>query len=88
MKLASIRAFRKGVSTYTRKGEMILVTSHGRMMGCFLPLQQTREIPIEFKKEFVLTLGERIASTLASQKITEKEILDDFGKFKKNRRRQ
>ena len=87
MKLASIRQFRSGISGYTRKGEMVIVTKSGQMVGCFLPLAATEDIPIELKREFVLTLGSRIAAQLAANKVQEKEILDDFKEFKKNRRR-
>ena len=44
-------------------------------------------IPIELKRKFVVTLGSRIAARLAAKRIQEKEILDDFREFKKNRRR-
>lgn len=88
MKLASIREFRSGISGYTEKGEMVIVTKSGRMVGCFLPLTDTEEIPIELKREFVGTLGSRLAHQLSEKKIQEKEILDDFREFKKTRRRQ
>ncbi len=87
MKLTSIREFRTDISSYTKKGEMMVITSHGKMVGCFLPLTTTKDIPIEFKREFVAALGQKMASTLLSKKFQEKEILNDFEAFKKNRRR-
>ena len=87
MKLTSIREFRSGISGFTRKGEMVIVTKSGKMVGCFLPLAGTEDIPIELKREFVSTLGGYIATRLSSKKIQEKEILDDFREFKKTRRR-
>lgn len=86
MKLTSIRDFRTGISSYTKKGEMMVITNHGKMVGCFLPLTSTKEIPLELKREFVATLGQKIASRLLSKKVQEEEILDDFEAFKKNRR--
>ena len=86
MKLASIRQFRSGISGYTQKGELVIVTKSGRMVGCFLPLTGTEDIPIELKREFTATLGNRLARQLSENKIQEKEILDDFRAFKKNRR--
>ena len=88
MKLASIRSFRSGISSYTRKGDMVIITKSGKMVGCFLPLQVTEEIPIELKRDFVATLGSRIAGELSKKKIQEKEILNDFRAFKKTRRGQ
>lgn len=86
MKLASIREFRSGISGYTRKGEMVIVMRNSRMIGCFLPLTETQDIPIELKREFVAILGSHIAAQLSGKKVSEKEILDDFRKFKKSRR--
>ena len=86
MKLTSIREFRSGISGFTRKGEMVIVTKSGKMVGCFLPLAGTEDIPIELKREFVMTLGGYIATRLSAKKIQEKEILDDFREFKKTRR--
>ena len=57
MKLTSIREFRSGISGFTRKGEMVIVTKNGKMVGCFLPLANTEDIPIELKREFVAKLG-------------------------------
>ena len=88
MKLASIRRFRSGLSNYTRKGDMVIITKSGKMVGCFLPLRATEDIPIELKREFVATLGSRIAGELSAKKIHEKEILNDFREFKKTRRGQ
>ena len=87
MKMASIREFRGDISSYTKRGEMMIITSHGKMVGCFLPLERTEEIPIELKRDFVSSLGRQLASQLYSGKIQEKEILDDFRAFKKSRRR-
>lgn len=87
MKLASIRQFRSGLAGYTQKGEMVIVTKSGRMVGCFMPLTATDDIPIELKREFVATLGSLFATQLGQKKIQEKEILDDFREFKKSRRR-
>lgn len=87
MKLASIRSFRSGLSAYTRKGDMVLITKSGKMVGCFLPLRATEGIPIELKREFAATLGGRIAGELSKKAIQEKEILNDFREFKKTRRR-
>ena len=88
MKLASIRSFRSGISGYTRKGDMVIITKSGKMVGCFLPLQVPEEIPVELKRNFVATLGSRIAGELSKKKIQEEELLNDFREFKKTRRGQ
>ena len=87
MKLASVREFRELLTGFTKKKELVVVTNHGKMVGCFLPIQDTTEIPFELKKEFLSYMGHQIAAQLTSSKIPEKEILNDFKEFKKNRRR-
>lgn len=86
MKLASIRQFRAGISGFTRKGEMVIVTKSGRMVGCFLPFGRTAEVPLEMKREFAAALGGVLAAQLSRKKVSEKDILDDFRKFQKSRR--
>ena len=85
MKLTSIREFRSDISSFTKKGEMMIITSHGKMVGCFVPLSDAQEIPIELKRDFVSSLGRRMAAQLTFKKIQEKDILDDFKVFKKSR---
>ena len=87
MKLTSIREFRSGISGFTKKGEMVIVTKSGKMVGCFLPLTGTQDIPIELKREFAVTLGSYLAARLGAKKVQEKGVLDDFREFKKSRRR-
>ena len=88
MKLASIREFRSSLTGYSKRGEMIIVTNHGKMVGCFLPFATTQDVPVELKKEFVTHLGQAIASSLTSRKVSEEKILNNFKSFKKNHGRQ
>ncbi len=69
MKLASVREFRSGLSDYSKDGEMVLVTNHGKMVGCFLPMEESAQLPIDVKKEFVANLGRRIAAELSLKKV-------------------
>ena len=87
MKLASIREFRSFLAGYGKEGDIILVTNHGKMVGCFLPLEHSDEVPIELKKEFIARMGHRIASALTAQETSERNILNDFKEFKKRRRK-
>ena len=88
MKLASIREFRSSLASLSKTGDMVLVTNHGKMVGCFLPLEETVDLPVELKKEFIAHMGAKIASLFTAQKVSEKDILDDFKAFKKRRRGQ
>lgn len=88
MRMASIREFRSELPAMTSKGDMVLVTNHGRMVGCFMPMEETGGLPVEFKKEFLASMGRKIAGELAAKGVPEKDILDDFKRFKKARRGQ
>ena len=55
------------------------------MMGCFLPLDKVKGVPVDLKKKFVDHLGCQIVKALSSQKNFEEEVLNDFRQFKKNR---
>ncbi len=85
MRLEPVRKFRARISQHTKRGEMVFVTNHGKMVGCFLPFQKTEEVPLELKREVAVHLGRQIGRVLSLKKISEKEILDDFRQFKKNR---
>jgi hypothetical protein len=88
MRTASIREFRSELPSLTRQGEVVLVTNHGKMIGCFLPMEETAVLPVELKREFVLSMGKTLARELAAKDLSEKDVLDDFKRFKKDRRRQ
>lgn len=88
MQLASVREFRSHLSDFTKEGDLVGVTSHGKMIGFYLPMDNTKEIPVELKKEFLSNLGKYISDQLKSQAISEKDILNDFKKFKRSRSRQ
>ena len=85
MKLASIREFRSSLAGYGKEGDVVLVTNHGKMVGCFLPLAKSDEVPVELKKEFVANMGRSIAAALTARKVSEKDVLNDFKAFKKRR---
>ena len=87
MKLASIREFRGALSGFAKEKDMVLVTNHGKTVGCFIPLGHQTDVPIELKKEFVTALGTKISKELTKKRISEKDVLDDFARFKKSRRR-
>jgi hypothetical protein len=87
MRTASIREFRNQLPSLARQGDVVLVTNHGKMVGCFLPMEETSILPVELKREFVLSIGKKIARELAKKGVSEKDVMDDFEAFKKNRRR-
>jgi antitoxin (DNA-binding transcriptional repressor) of toxin-antitoxin stability system len=88
MRTASIREFRNELPSLTRQGEVVLVTNHGKMVGCFLPMEETAALPVELKREFVISMGKTIARELAARDLSEKDVLNDFKRFKKDRRGQ
>ncbi len=85
MKSTSISKFRKELSSNSQKSEAVILTSYGKMVGCYMPLTDAEDIPIKLKREFTSTLGKQIAKEFSSKKATEKSIINDFKKFKLSR---
>jgi hypothetical protein len=51
-------------------------------------MEETAALPVELKREFVLSMGKTLAREFAAKNLSEKDVLDDFKRFKKDRRRQ
>lgn len=86
MQMSSIREFRKNMSKMTNSGDLVMLTSHGKMVGFYMPILCSETVPVEVKKDFIRTLGVKIATKFTEKGITEKEILNDFKAYKSRRR--
>jgi hypothetical protein len=85
MRISSVREFRDRATTMLRSQDPILVTRRGRVAGIFLPWREAA-LPIDLKRQLFSMLTTEIARQLKKKRVTEKEILDDFGGWRKGRR--
>ncbi len=87
MKLMSVREFRDKATKALKSKEPLIIMRRGEIAGIFFPVP-FETIPFEFKKDLFLTLTESIKKRLEAKGIKEKEVLEDFEKFRKTRRRR
>jgi len=88
MKMTTVREFRKRVASLMREGDSALITRHGKPSGLFLPLGEGAEIPMDLRMALVERVGAAVSKALAAKGATEKEVLSDFRRHKKTRRRR
>ena len=85
MRISSVREFRDRATSLLRSDDPILVTRRGRVAGVFLPWKQ-ETLPVDLRRELFAMLTADIARQLKKKHITEREVLDDFSKWRKARR--
>ncbi|MDI6729292.1 MAG: hypothetical protein QMD44_10270 [Thermodesulfovibrionales bacterium] len=87
MKLLSVKEFRDSATKALKSKEPLIIMRRGEVAGIFFPTP-LESIPFEFKKDIFVALTESIKKNLRSKGITEEEILEDFEKHRKARRRR
>ena len=85
MRISSVRDFRDRATTLFRSDDPILVTRRGKVAGVFLPWREAT-LPVDFKRELFAMLTADIARRLKKKRVTEKSILRDFERWRKERR--
>ena len=85
MKISSVREFRDNATGLLRSKDPILVTRRGRLAGVFFPRPEA-SLPLELKRELFAVLSSEIARQLRRKGLKEKDILNDFGSWRANKR--
>ena len=84
MRISTVREFRDQATSLLRSKDPILVTRRGRVAGVFFPCPG-RSIPLELKREMFAMLSGAIARQIKKRGLTEKAILADFARWRKER---
>lgn len=87
MKLLSVKEFRDSATKALKSKEPLIIMRRGKVAGIFFPTPLD-SIPFEFKKDIFISLTESIKKKLKVQGVKEEEILEDFEKHRKTRRRR
>ena len=87
MRISTVREFRDKATGLLRSRDPILVTRRGRLAGVFFPQPET-SLPIELKRELFATLSAEVARQLKRRKLREKDVLEDFAQWRRDRRRE
>jgi len=85
MRITTIREFRDRATTLIRSEDPILLTRRGRVAGVFLPWREAT-LPLDLKRELFSMLTSEIARHLKRKRLTEKDVLQDFARWRKARR--
>jgi PHD/YefM family antitoxin component YafN of YafNO toxin-antitoxin module len=84
MKMATVREFRNELADMLTDKEPIVVTRHGKMTGVYIPWNKKNDLPLELKKEAFKVVSEKMAKL--TKDIDEKEMIEDFEKWRKGSR--
>jgi hypothetical protein len=87
MKLMSVKEFRDSATKALKSKEPLIIMRRGEVAGIFFPTP-LESVPFEFKKDLFVSLTESIKKKLQAQGAKEEEILEDFEKYRKTRRRR
>ena len=87
MKLLSVKKFRDSATKALKSKEPLIIMRRGEVAGIFFPTP-LESIPFEFKKDIFITLTDSIKKKLQAQGVKEEEVLEDFEKYRKTRRRR
>ncbi len=85
MRISTVREFRDQATGLLRSKDPILVTRRGRVAGVFFPCPG-QSIPLELKREMFDMLSGAVARQIKKRGLTEKAILADFERWRKERR--
>ena len=80
-----IREFRKKLATFLLESdEPVAITRHGDTVGYYLP---ARRRPSQAEREALKEAASRLQSMLATQGISEEEIVRDFRRWRAAKRK-
>ncbi len=88
MRVITVREFGDDAAGVLRSREPVLVTRRGRLAGVFFPHTVEASLPIALKRVLFEALSGEVAGQVARHRLAEKDVLQDFARWRKTRRRQ
>jgi antitoxin (DNA-binding transcriptional repressor) of toxin-antitoxin stability system len=79
-----IREFRENLSSYLESKTPVAITRHGATIGIYVP---TRPKPSQADLEALRVAGERMQELIAAARTSEDELIEDFKKLRRRRRK-
>jgi hypothetical protein len=79
-----IREFREKLSSYLESNTHVAITRHGATIGVYLP---TRPKPNQEDLEALRSAGQKVQALIAAAGAAEDEIVSDFKKLRREKRR-
>ena len=87
MKLLSVKEFRDSATKALKSKEPLIIMRRGEVAGIFFPAP-LESVPFEFKKDIFVALTDSIKKKLQAQGVKEEEVLEEFERHRKTRRRR
>lgn len=85
MKFSTVKEFRDKATQLLKEEEPILITRHGHLAGIYMPMEENQ---LSLKRELQSAIGALIRRAMQKEGIREKDILRDFERYRKSRRRR
>ena len=80
-----IREFRENLSSYLESKIPVAITRHGATIGIYIP---TKPKPRQADLEALRAAGEKMQELIAAAGTTERELMEDFKRLRRERRMQ
>ena len=80
-----IREFRENLSTYLESKTPVAITRHGATIGIYVP---TKPKPSQADLEAFRFAGEKLDALIAAAGTSEEELMEDFKRLRRERRKQ
>jgi len=80
-----IREFRENLSSYLESKTPVAITRHGATIGIYVP---TKPKPSQADLDALRVAGEKMQELIAAAGTTEKVLIEDFKKLRRERRMQ
>ncbi|MBM4145087.1 MAG: hypothetical protein FJ240_02260 [Nitrospira sp.] len=87
MKLLSVKEFRDSATKALKSKEPLIIMRRGEVAGIFFPTP-LESVPFELKKDIFISLTDSIKKKLQTHGVKEEEVLEDFERYRKTRRRR
>jgi len=80
-----IREFRENLASYLESQTPVAITRHGATIGIYIP---THRKPSEADLEALRAAGKKMQSMIAAASTTEEEIVAEFKRVRRDRRKR
>ena len=80
-----IRGFRENLASYLDSKTPVAITRHGATIGIYVP---TRPKPSQADREALRVAGEQLDALIAAAGTNQEELMDEFKRLRRERRRQ
>jgi hypothetical protein len=86
MKVSAMQKSTSQIPDLFESGEPILVTRQVKISGLYVPLKNPDQVPSDLLRDLLTAVGRSVSEIQEAKVVSEEEILEDFGVFRRRRR--